>query len=97
MPLEDEAIITWQLITLAEVHKTNRGFRLHDEGHFLSIVLDSTIDEMTKIVDDVSDGLAPYDAENPGMKRIRVILKSEAGSQGEFTATFKSGNNREKF
>ncbi len=48
------------------------------------------------VVDDVSEGLSPYDAENPGMKRIRVNFNSEAGSRGEFTATFKPGITRKE-
>ncbi len=86
--------VSWQLMTRSKIQKTEQGLRLHEEDSFMDLIISTTSDNSTITIDDVSGGLSSYDAANPGLKRIRVVLKSEPGSRNSLTATFYPGTSQ---
>jgi hypothetical protein len=74
----DTARVTWQWLTDADAKIEGRDVLLRRDGATLRL---RTIDgaEASTEIDDVSAPARPYDAQNPGLRRIRIVVPAAAG------------------
>ncbi len=73
----------WQMLTRAEVEVSAGIVRLWEDGHHLSLEIQEPADAQIECVD-VSAPVHPYDAENPRLKRIRVLTTTAPHACGRF-------------
>jgi len=85
------AAVTAQLITDAEVLAAPRHVTLSKAGKTLTITVESSDPAVQLFVDDIAKGPAETDAANPNVKRIRIVVRSDVGSEAYVRCTFKHG------
>jgi hypothetical protein len=73
--------VTWQMLTGAEVTFRPGILQLKQDGKSLTLQLPDAPRIKIEVVD-VAVLQQPYDAPNPGIKRISLKLKTEAGQSG---------------
>jgi len=74
---------TWQMLTHAEVDAGDGWIRLDQDGK--SLILKILEPEGSRVViSDMSAPVRPYDAENPGLKRIQISQSTGARMHGRF-------------
>ena len=74
---------TWQMVTDAEVEAGDGWIRLDQDGK--SLILKILEPEGSQVViSDMSAPVRPYDAENPGLKRIQISQSTGARMRGRF-------------
>ncbi len=74
----DTTHVTWQWLTDADAQIEGRDVLLRRDGAGLRL---RTVDaaEASIEIDDVSAPMRPYDAANPGLKRIRIVVPAAVG------------------
>ena len=74
---------TWQMLTYAEVEAGDGSIRLTQSGKSLVLnILEPAGAQV--LVSDMSAPVRPYDAENPGLKRIQISQSTASHESGRF-------------
>ena len=74
---------TWQMVTHAEVYAGDGWIRLDQDGKSLILKILEPEGSLV-VISDMSAPVRPYDAENPGLKRIQISQSTEARMRGRF-------------
>lgn len=82
--------ISWQWLTYAEVVIRSHSLELRQEGRVLTLNI-SAPDKIGVEVEDVSKLMHPYDAPNPGLRRIVLRMSSPAGGKGRLAVLVRPG------
>lgn len=86
--------VRWQMLTGAEIEIKGDRLELSQNGQSLSLqVLDGTRVKMEVV--DTALLLQPFDAANPGVKRITLTLHTESGQTGKLRVLATPGSQRE--
>ena len=74
---------TWQMVTHADVEAGSGWIRLDQDGKSLILkILEPAGSQV--VISDMSAPVRPYDAENPGLKRIQISQSTGARARGRF-------------
>lgn len=74
---------TWQMVTHAEVDVGDGWIRLDQAGKSLGLKILEP-EGVQAVISDMSAPVRPYDANNPGLKRIQISQFTEAHMRGRF-------------
>ncbi len=72
----DAAIaVTAQWLTFADVETLHQAILLHQNGHRLRLEVDQST-PLSIVVEDLAEPARPFDACNPGLKRVSLVCRS---------------------
>jgi len=81
---KDKAVdVAWQMLTRAKVTRKSGKVVLEQDGKSLQLEILQPADAVIE-VQSASELMNPFDAENPGMQRISVKTRTQAGNNGGF-------------
>ncbi|MBC8010841.1 MAG: heparinase II/III family protein, partial [Burkholderiales bacterium] len=83
--------VTWQFLTHADITVEPRGVLLRQAGETLRLRVLSPETISIKI-DDLSQPARPSDAPNPGLRRIRILVRTPAGQPGRLSLLAEPGS-----
>lgn len=78
---EQETGYSWQFMTRADVQVDGRKVQLRKDGQSLDLLM---LDDSPAViqVEKAEDLMQPFDAPNPGVKRVSIQLKTAPGAEG---------------
>lgn len=74
--------VTWQMLTASEIAVESGIIHLRQEGKGLDLKLVEARDALVEVTD-VSLLQKPFDAPNPGVRRLTIRMRTEAGQKGK--------------
>ncbi|MBC8011294.1 MAG: heparinase II/III family protein, partial [Burkholderiales bacterium] len=83
--------VTWQFLTHADITVEPRGVLLRQAGETLRIRVLSP-EAITIQIDDLSQPPRPSDAPSPGLRRIRILVRTPAGQPGRIVIHAETGS-----
>ena len=84
--------VAWQWLTRAEVTITSGGATLKENGETLFLRVVAPAAGWSITVEDTKDLLRSYDEPNPGLRRLVLQVRSEAGSEGQIVVSAEPGS-----